>query len=363
MTSKPGTLNLDTAEPEPDPDPLLPRLDLELGANVNGLSGFDMWREVLSGMYEILPPADGVLSEPFRVKTTSWHLGELVAIQIAFSAREQARTPRKIRADQLDHYLLLFQTSGELHVEAEGRQIVVRPGQALVSDMARPERLSSTAGSNIVLAIPREVLDEALPSPVPLHGLVLEGSTARLLANLLRTLVEEADELRRSSALGVSRSAVQLVSAALAPSAQTLHAARPAIEVNLMRQICRYIDLHLTDTTLSPPAICSEFRVSRPTLYRMFEPLGGVVSYIKERRLTRIHGLLESASGARMHLGRLAEEYAFADAGHFSRSFRKMFGYSPSEVASGVPNAALDSSIAAVGPRRSLDFWLKSLAR
>ena len=354
-----GPLSLETTAT--DSGPFVPRVRLQLGATIDGLSGFDVWREQLSSVFEVLPPDDGATADPFRIETTSWHLGDLVASQLAFSAREQARTTRRIRADQLDHYRLLLQTSGELRLELDGRQIVVRPGQMLISDMSRPERFSATAGSNIVLVIPREVLEEALPAPVHLHGLVMQGSAARMLGTLLSALVADANELERSSAAGVSRSAIQLAAAAIAPCAQTLDAARPATEVNLLRQICRYIDLHLTDAELSPTMISTQFRVSRPTLYRLFEPLGGVASYIKEQRLTRIHGVLESASGARMQLARLAEEYAFTDAGHFSRSFRKLFGYSPSEVGL-VPSIGALGNVAAVGARKGgLGKWLKAL--
>ena len=360
MTSNPPRIELRDAGPSDDP--LVPSLHLKLDATFHGEPGFDVWREKMSGLFEILPPAEG-FTESFRIENTSWHLGELVVTDFAFSAREQARTPRKIRADQIDHYRVLLQTSGTLRVEVDDRQVVVAQGQALISDMARPERLSTTAGSNIVLIIPREVLDEALPAPMSLHGLVLEGPAARLLSSFLPALVSEAGTLRRSSATSISRSSIQLVSAALAPSLRTMEAARPAIEVNLMRQVCRYIDLHLTDAELSPIALCKVFRVSRPSLYRMFEPMGGVAAYIRERRLTKIHGLLESSSAARLRLGRLAEEYTFTDAGHFSKSFRKMFGYSPSEVTSAAPSVALDSAMTTANQGRGINGWLLGLSR
>ena len=58
---------------------------------------------------------------------------------------------------------------------------------------------------------------------------------------------------------------------------------------------------------------------------------------------------------------RLAEEYAFTDAGHFSRSFRKLFGYSPSEVGL-APSIGALGNLAAVGARKGgLGKWLKAL--
>ena len=343
---------------------LLPMLRLSLGTATDSVRGFEIWRRELSGLYEIMLPPDGLANQSFRVDIQSWHLGELVAARAEFSAREQARTPRKIRGDRIDHYRVILQTAGRLRIELDGRELALEAGQLLVTDMSRPERFSVTDGASIVLMISREALEDALPGPMSLHGLVLQGPTACLLAGFLPSLAAQATALRRSDAGPVARSAIQLVAAAIAPSARTLDAARPVVEVNLLRQACRYIELHLTDAALSPQTVCNAFHISRATLYRLFEPLGGVASYIRERRLTHIHGVLESSAMPRP-LARLAEDYAFADAAHFSKSFRRMFGYSPSEVVASAAPAGLLASVpagAAGGPPNISD-WLRGMLR
>jgi AraC-like DNA-binding protein len=341
-------------------DALLPALRLSFDG-ISGSREFDALRQRVGGFADIAPPKRGYDLERSRLDVRFWHFGDLIATSAQFAGHEQVRLQRAIRHDQIDHYRILLQTAGTLHAQVEGREIRVEPGQILVTDMSQPERGLASDGARVTLMIAREALEDVLPVPMALHGLIPQGPTAFLLSSFLPALAAQADGLRQSDAAAVARSAIQLVAAAIAPNAQTLDAARPAIVVSLLRQINRYIELHLTDATLSPDSICDFFRMSRASLYRLFEPLGGVASYVRERRLLRIHGLLES----RTHktLGRLAEEYGFSDTGHLSRTFRRMFGYNASDVVISAPNFALSTSAARSGPQGSMTDWLRGMLR
>ncbi|MGJ7509533.1 helix-turn-helix domain-containing protein [Variovorax sp. GT1P44] len=77
--------------------------------------------------------------------------------------------------------------------------------------------------------------------------------------------------------------------------------------------------------------------MSRSTLYRLFEARGGVADYIKERRLKRIHAAIVAPEHATRQLVGIAEEFGLVDASHFSRIFRRHFGYSPSEARAQAP--------------------------
>ena len=91
---------------------------------------------------------------------------------------------------------------------------------------------------------------------------------------------------------------------------------------------------HLAEEDLGADSICAHFRISRSTLYRLFEAEGGVLNYLQDRRLVRIHGLLASPT-QRCYLGRIAADNGFKSATHFSRAFRAKFGYSPRETRTG----------------------------
>lgn len=343
--------------PASDADPVIPQLHFSTAALARR-DAAEVWHERVAGYYETLPVASG--TEPFRIRTASWNLGEQLTVHARYSAREQARTPRKIRADQVDHYRLILQLEGVLRVDADGQRVQVQPGQLLLTDMSRPERYSVDPGSNIVLFLPRERLDAALPRPLGLHGVLPQGAAASLLALHLRGLLGQLGELRQSEAAPVARATLHLVAAALAPCARTLPLAQPAAEATLLRQACRHIEQHLLDEALSPQSLAAAFRVSRATLYRLFEPLGGVTAYIREQRLRRVHGLL-AAPAQRHHLSTLAAEHGFSDASTLSRAFKQQFGYSPSEVRLPLPAAAMAPHAAAPPLAAGIAGWLRSL--
>ena len=72
--------------------------------------------------------------------------------------------------------------------------------------------------------------------------------------------------------------------------------------------------------------------MSRATLYRLFEPLGGVSSYIQERRLARAYAALIHPAHRHRPIYDIAFDCGFASEAHFSRAFRLFFGLPPSEL-------------------------------
>lgn len=63
----------------------------------------------------------------------------------------------------------------------------------------------------------------------------------------------------------------------------------------------------------------------------MFEPLGGVKTYIRQRRLTRVHQAICDPAFVHDSIMTLAERYGFTDKAVFSRAYRALFGVSPSD--------------------------------
>lgn len=314
-------------------DGALPAKTAEIRFCTEGLSDddrFEAWRQRVDGLYGVTPSPE--LGTPaFRMDTSSWQLGQIIAGTASFGPCEQERTTQRIRTDCVDHYRLTLVTHGSLRVESDGRCIEIARGQILFTDMSRPERKSISAGENISVFVPREVLDEALPRPLDVHGFVPAGALSMLLRSHLQSLAQLLPSLSVEEATCLSQPTVQMIASCITPNAARLAEARGTVEVTLLRQVCRYIEMHLKDADLSPQDIADALKLSRATLYRMFEPLGGVAAYMKERRLTQIHEQLCNSDG-RMHLGRISDEYGFKSAAHFSTAFRKHFGFSPSDA-------------------------------
>jgi AraC-like DNA-binding protein len=88
---------------------------------------------------------------------------------------------------------------------------------------------------------------------------------------------------------------------------------------------------NLLSPSLGVDEICRELGISRSRLYRLFEDLGGVVHYIRSRRLLDAHRVL-SGGMDRRPIVNIAAERDFLDPADFSRAFKREFGYSPKEA-------------------------------
>lgn len=94
-----------------------------------------------------------------------------------------------------------------------------------------------------------------------------------------------------------------------------------------MADILDYIDTHLGECELDERMIRLAFNLSRATLYRWFQGLGGVARYIRERRLRLAHRHLQRNPAC--SLTWLLYEVGFASERQFQRAFQARFGMSP----------------------------------
>jgi AraC-like DNA-binding protein len=94
---------------------------------------------------------------------------------------------------------------------------------------------------------------------------------------------------------------------------------------------CDYIHARLGDGALTPRAISLHLGISTRTLYRLFEPMGGVAAFIQNKRLERAHDAIVRR-GRGVSLAEIGYAHGFSSASHFSRAFRAHFGFPPGEA-------------------------------
>jgi AraC-like DNA-binding protein len=90
-----------------------------------------------------------------------------------------------------------------------------------------------------------------------------------------------------------------------------------------------FIDRNLASHDLSPALVEANLPLSRSSLYRLFEPLGGVRSAILHRRLDRSMKALLTGSAPKPPLRAIARNHGFQTEEQFSRAFRARFGITP----------------------------------
>lgn len=94
-------------------------------------------------------------------------------------------------------------------------------------------------------------------------------------------------------------------------------------------QIDAYIDRHLGEENLGSTSLARRFRLSRATLYRLFEDRDGIARHIRERRLQAASSQLARPSPPRLTW--LLHELGFASERQFQRAFRARFGMCPTQ--------------------------------
>jgi AraC-like DNA-binding protein len=295
--------------------------------------------------------------------STVWNLGEMVVTLNDFPARRVTRTRLLARADNLDHYyvhLPLADAGMRIAADDLDDERHVPAGMPVMMDLSRPFDTLQGGGRSMQAFMPRETLEELLPSPRDIHATPLQGAAASILADLLQSLTRRLPSMPKAEAADVAKSTMHLVAASLTPTSFALERAKPAIEAALLRQACRYIDLHLNEEDFSAGQLSTTFRISRATLYRLFEPYGGVAHYVRERRLVRAHAAICEREGRRP-INLVAEEHGFKSAAQFSRAFRDHFGYPPSHAAGRIAGAASTAATTDLTEGESLADWLRPL--
>jgi len=332
----------------------IPRLRFQSG-QMRPRDALAFWQASLCPSWD-LEVSEAAANDSFHVDSEVFRMDRLLFGSGTFGPTQvRTRRERNIRADQLDHYRLILLRTGHFDCDAGDRRVRLTPGRFVITDMARAET-NISASDCLVMFIPRELLDKALPRPMDLHGLSPDNPCAHLLQEHLSAMLKHLPEATLEEMPGLSRATVSLVAASVASSPENLEAARPAMENVLLRRGRRFIELHLRDEDLGAPQLCAQLRVSRSTLYRVFMPVGGIAQYVKERRLARIHEALATGP-AGQSISRLAEQYGFKSAAHFSTAFREQYGYSAREVMQRRP--IITSAAATAGER--LHGWLGNL--
>jgi AraC-like DNA-binding protein len=97
------------------------------------------------------------------------------------------------------------------------------------------------------------------------------------------------------------------------------------------RDAVDYIRAHLSEPTLSAERIAEALFISRRRLYQLFDDGDGVSGRIRTLRVERAKALLGDPARAGQGIAEISRDCGFANATHFSRTFRKVVGQTPRE--------------------------------
>ncbi|WP_157072434.1 helix-turn-helix transcriptional regulator [Brevundimonas bacteroides] len=291
---------------------------------------FENWREAVSAVFD-MEVAD---TTAFDCGMTSWKLGQLVLGGFWSTGNAFVRDRRKIAASGVEHYVVQTLIQGRSVVREGAVEGDWPVGSVRILDMTRPIRTQADAFSNLTLIMPRPVLEPLLGAPDDLHGATLAPDSvgAGVLRRLLRDLSDHAASMTEVEAQALGPGVAAMVASCFGPSVAAAEAARAHRPAATLSALQRHVRAHVARPDLSAESLCRDFGLSRSTLYRLFEPLGGVQAWIRGQRLDEAYRRLTAPGGTNRRVAEVARELGFPSETSFSRDFRRRFDLSPRQA-------------------------------
>lgn len=294
------------------------------------LSGAAGWRHVLCPVFDVARSGPRYDGDEFG----AWARPGAALSACRRGPVELIRDPRPVASRFFDQIGFQLIQSGTVELSTQGVVRRAVAGDVIVLDLQRGFKLTYGADGTGLSAGTSEVTLWLSPlrfrgvRQFPLHGRVLSGTPAvAIYAAALQTLHGECRRLGMAAlddvTDGITRLAADLVQAGEPP--------RPAAvpELESFVTICAYIDANLNSRSLNPAGLARAFGLSRASLYRLFEPVGGVAGYIRARRLARVREAIKVPDLGNRRIAPIAYGSGFKSIASFNRAYRQAFGETP----------------------------------
>jgi len=272
--------------------------------------------------------------DDFHAELSTYFMGPALffAADMTGTTYTFSRDMRRIARTGLDLIFVQATLDGSDLRTVNGETILVEAGDISLFDLSRPMQAETRHCRNLTLVLPRHMLFSKDVQNDALHGLVLKRSTstARLIGSHLRALFDDLSDITQAEAPAIVAATADLVTNLVGQQVSNRSQPAPTVRGAVIMEVRRYIEQNMARQDLGPDHLCKMFGLSRATLYRLFEPVGGVTDYIRTRRLRAAFDLL--TNDGKRTVGEVAYACGFPDISAFSRAFRHQFGMRPSEV-------------------------------
>ncbi|MEX6506637.1 hypothetical protein [Jiella sp. M17.18] len=214
----------------------------------------------------------------FSAAVSARPLDGMVLFERRLAQVSHERTPARVRGDDFEHVVLQLVLSGEMRVETPGRRFVVAPGEIVVFDMNRPQRTEIQNAHTLTCAVARSLVAEAIATLTDLHGTVMQGSRAGLVADMMVSLNRHAASLSGAEMAAAVGAFAEILRIGLRATGTATPP--PPLDRRKLERACAAIERQLADPLLGPSHIAAEAEISRSRLYELFQPFGGVARQI-----------------------------------------------------------------------------------
>ena len=290
------------------------------------------WNDMICDVYVELECAQ-LPKQDFFGAIEQHDVGGLELSSVKTDPHQVIRTPKQIAKSVNDYFLISMQIEGSCHIHQDGRDAILQPGDFALYDSTRPySLLFPNAISQIVMKMPRATLKQRISLPETLTATRISGDKGigKIVGRLIVSLERQAMGLSPVTHQPIAENTLGLLATALNDQVGVKSFNQSEVKRAQLQRIKLYILDHLCESDLSVETISGAHRISPRYLHILFESEQSTVTrWIWEQRL--IHAKKELCDPRQLGktITQICYRWGFNDTAHFSRSYKRRFGYSP----------------------------------
>jgi AraC-like DNA-binding protein len=317
------------------PDPPVRSWQIE-GFEKSRVGQLSAIRQALASVFDVAVPSQ--FAGDFKGDFAAHCGGHYVLSDLALSQCGLVRNPETLARSKFDFVGVSLVERGVVTGCATDDLIVAQRGDVYFLDLAQTSRLEMSADDNVTrsisLWISKTAILEAFALDNMLHGLVIKHSSpaGALIGASLGSFAKNVPNMAISEMNSLGDGLVALIAKVSEPALRNREATTVSPSLASFVTVRRYIDRNLASAALDVSSIAKNFGLSRASVYRLFEPVGGIASYIRKARLKRAYREITAAEFADQRIGQIAFRFGFSNVSTFNRLFLTTYGVSPSKA-------------------------------
>ncbi|WP_047459454.1 helix-turn-helix domain-containing protein [Rhizobium rhizogenes] len=292
---------------------------------------FPAWQDRMAPLIDMRLPENVKLDDYFSVNQTVWNLEGVLFVQQDTPAFSYERSADKVRFSSIDHWQITFLRSGKTWTNVDGRVAENEPGMMEIRTLGYPFYGRTLSAESVTLILPYDLFADRGGLPGASSNVVFSGARVKLLSDYVAFLEANLGRLTKDDLPGVRSQLREMVFHSIASLVDCHVINDQTSQIGLMTRARRFIQNNLGSEDLTPETLSRELAISRTRLYELFQTSGGVLNYIRKRRLLAARAAIADPANNRRIID-IASHLGFDSAANFSRAFTHEFGYSPSEV-------------------------------
>lgn len=267
----------------------------------------------------------------FQASQIVWNLEGALLIQQETPPFSYQRSPEKLRFSAIDHWQITFLRTGRTWTSVNGHIAENEPGMMEIRALGCPFYGRTLGARSVSLILPCDLFADHGGLPGASNNTVLGGQRVRLLTDYITFVEANLARLTPGDLQGVRSQLQEMIFHSVAPLVGGHESGDRSADIGLMTKARRFIQKNLSSADMTAELLSRELAISRTRLYELFQMSGGVLNYIRRRRLLAARAALAD-HGNGQKIADIASDFGFESAANFSRAFMHEFGYSPSEV-------------------------------